>query len=86
MNGDFAGGPLAHTQCPHAEGAGFEPCSGSQIPHATTRGAAAKTQHSQINKQSFQSKKEEEEATMAQEVAFLFVFVFMNYCSSEYSV
>ena len=29
MNGDFTGGPTAHTQCPHAEGAGFEPCSGS---------------------------------------------------------
>ena len=41
---DFPGGPLAKTPHSQCRGPGFNPQSGNQIPHATT-----KTQHSQIN-------------------------------------
>ena len=42
---DISGGPLAKTPHSQCRGPGFNPCSGKQIPHIST-----KTRCSQINK------------------------------------
>ena len=34
---DFLGGPGAKTLCSQCRGLGFDPWSGNQIPHATTK-------------------------------------------------
>ena len=48
---DFPGGPVAKTLHSQCRGPRFDPWSGNNIPHATSKGlhAATKTQHSQIN-------------------------------------
>ena len=40
-NGDFPGGPMAKTVNSQCRGPGFDPWSGNQIPHATTKGSHA---------------------------------------------
>ena len=49
--GGFPGGSVAKTLSSQCWGLGFDPWSGNQIPHATTKSlhATTKIQHSQIN-------------------------------------
>ena len=51
---DLPGDPVAKTLCSQYRGTGFDPWSGNWTPHATFKSspAAAKTQHTQINRAS----------------------------------
>ena len=64
---DLPGDPVAKTPCSQCRGPGFNPCSGTWIPHAATKGlpasmkiedpAATETLYSQINIDFFKKKK-----------------------------
>ena len=62
MSRDFPGDPVAKTPCSECRGPGFDPWSGNEIPHATTKSfhTPAKEPHAETNTWCSQKKKKKD--------------------------